>query len=102
MKSKISAIKIPYRITSGETLGRVAVLLLLLALHFYGVGTIVIVGHIDISLADLVTLALAYIWFIYTLTDRLRVACPLFVGLALASSFAIWVGIEVYRSPQPL
>lgn len=90
--------------TLGEMFGIVAVTLLLLTRHFHALGTITVGGHIDISLADIAIIILGYIWLIYALAVRfhVHVSRNLIVAILLASLFAIWIGIQAFRSPEPV
>lgn len=86
----------------GETFGISAIVLLLLVLHFHGLGTIAVGGHIDISLTDMAVIILGYLWLIYALAVRFSISRNLIIALILASVFAIWIGIEAFRSPEPV
>lgn len=90
------------RPVSSGIFGLVIVALLLLAIHFQGLGTFTIAGNIDISLADIAIIMLGYIWLIYALGVRLHVSQTLVVTILLASLFAIWIGIQAFRAPEPV
>ena len=87
---------------SSGIFGLVTVALLLLAVHFQGLGTFTIGEKIDISLTDIAIITLGYIWLIYALGVRLHVSRTLVVTILLASLFTIWIGIQAFRSPEPV
>lgn len=83
--------------------GILAVLILLLSLHFHSLWGITLFGDINISLADVATILLAGVWFIrYSLIKRARVNHYFLIALTVVWLFAIWVGFNSLRSPQPI
>lgn len=83
--------------------GVVVVLLLLLSLHLHSLWQLTILGHIDISLVDIVTILLAGVWFArYSFSKRARITRDFLVAFVLVLLFTIWLGFEAMRSPQPV
>jgi len=77
------------------------VLLLLAALHTYGIG-IIRIGHIEIAPWDVTTVAIGLLWLAYLSKARLPFNRDSMAALLLAMLFAIWVCFEAFRSPQPV
>lgn len=102
MSDRSISLKVVSHPRFGEMFGILTVALLLLSLHFHALGTIKFSGGLDVSLADLSVILLGYIWLICAWRARFHITKSLLTALALASIFAIWVGIEAFRSPEPV
>lgn len=77
--------------------------MLLLSLHLHSLWKLTVLGHIDVALADVATVLLAMAWFArYFLTGRIAVSRHFLTAFVVAFLFALWIGFEALRSPQPV
>ncbi|WP_157722029.1 O-antigen ligase family protein [Tumebacillus avium] len=87
------------------TPGRIALLsflLIWLALHLSGVHALFWEGSFSIAPWDVLTLPVFALWLFYAARGRVKVSRDLIIGLFLMLLFCTWIGIEAFRSPQPM
>ncbi len=102
MNNNFLPLEKPSRYFLGEKLCIGIVAVLLLALHFQALKIFTIAGHIDITLVDIIVPVTVLIWLMYVSLSRLHIGLYLYTALFLVLLFVFWIGIQAFRSPEPI
>jgi O-antigen ligase len=87
---------------SSQILAEVSVVILWISMLLSGLKTFTIAGHIDIALWDIAALIAFFLWFSYMALSGQRIPQHVVIALNLVFLFAMVVGIQALRSPQPI